>query len=194
MKKVIAALMCLLLFMAGCSAPKEGDLPEVLLTADGAALLSRTDLLFARAYEGISPKDKKDGEELFLRLSAEALCTRLSETWGSGQSYEEIAAEYEIYLASLETNGQQAMFDDLRSELINLSDEEFHKAFTDYLYRSACTASLLDEIAEVYGNTTDPLTIREGILGTLWELSESMEIRAYYPDIDFSRFDFEDVL
>ena len=194
MRKFFAVLILLILFLPGCSAPKSADLPEILLTIDGEAALTREDLLFARAYEGVSPKDRKDNEALFLRLAAKAVCMEISETWGDGQSYEEIAAEYEIWLTSLESTAQQAQYDALREELAQLSDDAFHRAFTDYLYRSACTEDLLDSIAAIYGGTTDAQTIREGILANLWELSDPMEICPYYPGIDFTKFDFEDLL
>lgn len=194
MRKFFAALMVLLLLLTGCGAPKSAELPDVLLTVNGENLLSRKDFLFARAYEGISPNDKKENEELFLRLSAEAVCMKLSVTWGDGESREEIAAEYEIWLTSLETTAQQEQFSTLREALADFSDDEFNNAFIDYLYRSACTESLLENIASVYGGTTNAQVIREGILANLWELSESMEILPYYPEIDFSKFDFEDVL
>ena len=72
-----------------------------------------------------------------------------------------------------------------------MTEDEFNKAFTDYLYRSAAANALLKTIAEDYGNTENPQAVHEGILSNLWELSSSMEIRLYYPDIPDTEFDFE---
>lgn len=189
MKKLTVFLLCILLLTAGCSAPK--DLPEILVTADGETLLTHQDLLFARAYEGISPKDKKDDEELFLRLAAQSVCAALSEEWGESPAREELSAEYEIYLQSVDTGVQADRHYALREELSAMTDEQFNTAFTEYLYRSAAAEALLTNIAKDYGNTENPQAVHEGILSNLWELSSSMEIRLYYPDIPDTEFDFE---
>ena len=189
MKKLILLLICVLLMLTGCSVP--GDLPEVLVTADGETLLTYGDLLFARAYEGTSPKDKKEDRELFLRLAAEAICTKLAEDWGECPAKEEIAAEYEIYLQSVETSLQAERHDALRRELSAMTDDAFDQAFIDYLYRSAAADALLSNIAADYGTSANPLAIREGILANLWELSSSMEICLFYPHTENTDFDFE---
>lgn len=194
MKRIFLILLCFLFCATACSGQKEVELPEVLLEIDGQTALTHRDFLFAQVYEGVSETDRKENQALFLRLAAESICMRIAEDYGESDDREEIEAEYEIYLESLETNGQTKNHEALRKDLADLTDEEFRDAFITYLYRASCAENLLKSIASIYENTTDAQTIREGILENLRAIAEEMEFSFYYPDTEPGDLDFEDVL
>lgn len=192
MKKLVCFLfLCILL--GGCSAPEISELPGELVTVDGTCKLSREDFHFAQIYEGISLTNKQENEELFRRLAAEAVCVEIAERWEESEDYTEIAAEYEIYLESLDDTGQRTDHEALRKELSELTDEEFRETFISYLYRSASVESFMKSIASEYGNISDAGTIREGILANLWELSDDLEIALHYPGMEDDEVHFEDL-
>jgi len=189
MKRCLAVFLLLIFLLCGCT-PQTEDLPEVLVTVDGKAVLTRTDYLFAQEYEGIDKKDARDAEDLFLRLAADAVCSHIAAEYGEGESLASIQAEYEIFLETLEETAQEENFLSLRESLSQLSDSQFDSAYVNYLYRTASSAALQESIEDEYGNVSDPETIREGILANLWELSESYEILLFYPDMEQNAFDF----
>ncbi len=203
MKKGLILLLTVIM-LAACSCARTDSRSlftseeDVILSADGHALLTAEDFLFAEAYEKASAEflnsKQPSRDELFIRLAETALCSMFSEEFEVNADREQLNGEYELFTAELsDTDADYKCIAQVK-ESLQIGDGEFAELFVEHAYMSASAENLVSEIAGVYTAVTDPSAMEEYILINLEEIASVYHIEVNFPDMEDHHFSYASVI
>lgn len=194
---VFLAGLLLFIFAAGCAAQEIEDLPDVLMTVDEKAAITKQDLTYRMMdmevrddLFGEEPIEEKDA---FLEMAENLAAYEIAKEYGYDISEEDMKAEYENYMEQIKSDENyeeiKNYMDTLR-EVLDMTQEEFdaYKIHEEMIDRSA--QNLAEAIAGEYQNISSAQAIGEEMRRTLVQAASGFDFSFAYPGVSQLTFEY----
>ncbi len=206
MKKYFLLFLTVLLLFVFCGCAKKDTvsslLPEdPLLTIDGQVVMTVLDfqrlLIEQQVSADVKGTEISAEDELFIKSAERYILSYFAELYNVGYDKDSLYEEFDNHMEELsdeEIYGTEKLFSETLQQELGLGDDAYKEwAVSDSLL-DYNVSLLLEDIADVYGNITDPIQMEEYILQNVYALFEVYDIELSYPGVKASDLTFVDTL